>query len=80
MTYSKINEIQDILTDVDTLLRTKLAALGVEIHHVLLAITPDGAGMVRSNVGPEALADMAQLLGEIADEAVASRPSKEPLN
>ena len=40
MTHGKINEIQDILTEVDTLLPTKLAALGIEIHHVLLAITP----------------------------------------
>ena len=29
MTHGKINEIQDILTEVDTLLPTKLAALGM---------------------------------------------------
>lgn len=80
MTDSKIDEIQDVLTDVDTLLRKRLKALGVDIHHVLLAITPDGGGVIRSNAGPDALSDLADVLADIADEAVTSRSSEEPLN
>lgn len=80
MTDSKIDEIQDILTEVDTLLRERLKTLGVRISHVLLAMTPDGAGIVRSNVGSDALGLMADLLMDIVDEAVTSRPKNEPLN
>lgn len=79
MSDSKISKIQDILTEVDTLLRERLKALGVESHHVLLATMPDGAGAVRSNVGPEVLSNMAEMLMDIADEAIKSRP-KSPLN
>lgn len=50
---SQISQIQDILTEVDGLLRERLAAAG--IRHVLLAIAPDGAGVVRSNIGPAEL-------------------------
>lgn len=80
MTDSKIAEIQDILTEVDELLRQRLAALGVESEHVLLATLPNGAGVIRSNVGPEVLSNMAEMLMDIAEDAIRSRPSKGPLN
>jgi hypothetical protein len=50
MSDDKIREIQNILTEVDTLLRERLAALGVESEHVLLATLPSGEGAIRSNV------------------------------
>ena len=80
MNDSQVTEIQTILSDVDTLLRERLAAIGLEIPHILLAIAPDGAGVVRSSVGPEGLADMAELLAAIAIEAAARKPDNEPLN
>lgn len=80
MNDSQITEIQSILSDVDTILRERLAAIGLNIPHILLAIAPDGAGVVRSNVGPEGLADMAELLAGVAVEAAARRPDNEPLN
>ncbi|HQS18819.1 hypothetical protein [Reyranella sp.] len=80
MSDSKTREIEEILTEVDTLLRERLKALGVESHHVLLATMPDGAGVVRSNVGPEVLSNMAEMLMDIADEAIKSRPNNAPLN
>ena len=80
MSDSKIPEIQAILTEVDALLRERLQAAGIEIGHVLLAIAPDGAGVVRSNIGPAELGDMAELLAEIADGAAVRRPDNEPLN
>jgi len=80
MTDRQIREIQAILTEVDGLLRARLAAAGLTIGHVLLAIAPDGAGVVRSNVGPAEMGDMAELLAEIADGAVVQRPDNEPLN
>ena len=80
MSDSQIREIQNILTEVDELLRERLKAAGLDIGHVLLAIAPDGAGVVRSNVGPSQLGDMAELLAEIADGAAARKPDNEPLN
>lgn len=80
MPDSKIREIQAILTEVDDLLRERLAAAGLAIGHVLLAIAPDGAGVVRSNIGPAEMGDMAELLAEIADGAGLQRPENEPLN
>lgn len=80
MTNSKINEIQEILTEADGELRLKLKALGVKISHVLLAISPNGAGIVRSNVGSEDLREMAELLADAADQAEQKRLEHEPLN
>lgn len=80
MTNSKIPEIQAILTEVDALLRERLEALGVTVGHVLVAIAPDGAGVVRSNVGPAELGDMAELLAEIADGSALERLENEPLH
>lgn len=80
MSDSQIRQIQDILTEVDGLLRERLQAAGLDIGHVLFAIRPDGAGVVRSNVGPAQLGDMAELLAEVADGAAQERPKNEPLN
>lgn len=80
MSDSKIREIQTILAEVDELLRERLQAAGLEIGHVLVVIAPDGAGIVRSNVGPEGLGDIAELLAEVADGTALERPEHEPLN
>jgi len=52
----------------------------VNVGHLLLAITPEGAGVVRSNVGPAALADLAELVATIADGSAHERPEGETLN
>lgn len=80
MTDSKIREVHAILTAVDAALRLKLSELGVEIHHVILAVTPDGTGIVRSNVDADGLGDMAELLDQAAAETASTRPDDEPLN
>lgn len=80
MTDPKINEIQAILTEVDVLLRERFKTLGVNIAHVIMAVAPDGAGVLRSNVGEGNLATLADLLAEIATEPAARRPDNEPLN
>lgn len=80
MTESKIPEIQSVLSEVDRILRERLAPLGVNVAQVLLAIAPSGTGILRSNVGPAGLGDMAELLAEIADGTANERPEDEPLN
>ena len=80
MSDTNIREIRAILTEVDRLLRERLQQAGIDIGHVLLAIAPDGAGVIRSNVGPAHLGDMAELLAEIASGANLQRREDEPLN
>jgi len=48
-----------------------MKALGIEAHHVILAIAPDGAGIIRNNIGPDGLGEMSALLKEIAEQAAA---------
>lgn len=73
--YREKQAIQKILTEVDTLLRERLKAAGLDIRHVLLAAAP-GAAVLRTNVEPAGLDDMAILLALIATNA----PADEPLN
>ena len=80
MSDSNIPETQKMLADIDTQLRERLKALGVESEHVLLAMLSNGAGVIRSNVGTEVLGNMAEMLMDIADEAIRGRPRNEPLN
>lgn len=80
MSDSKTPEIQTILTEIDEILRERLATLGVNVGHGLLAIAPNGTGVIRSNVGPAELGEMAELLAEIADGSTLERPDNEPLN
>ena len=61
--------IEKILSDADALIRRRMKALGIEAHHVILAIAPDGAGIIRSNIGADGLGEMAALLKEIAEQA-----------
>lgn len=67
-------------TDVDELLRQGLKEDGLKIGHLWLAIAPNGTGVVRGNVGPAEMGDMAELLAEIANGAATQRPNNEPLN
>ena len=55
-----------------SLIRRRMKALGIEARHVILAVAPDGAGIIRSNIGPDGLGEMSVMLKEIADEAAGS--------
>jgi hypothetical protein len=67
--------IEKILSDADALIRRRLKALGIEAHHVILAMAPDGTGIIRSNIGPDGLGQMSALLKEIAEQAAAATES-----
>lgn len=56
-----------------------LVVLGPNVAHVLLAIAPDGNGVVRNNVNPPSN-DMAEVLAEIADGSAPERPEYVALN
>ena len=67
--------IEKILSDADALIRRRLKALGIEAHHVILAMAPDGTGMIRSNIGADGLGEMSALLKEIAEQAAGATDS-----
>lgn len=61
--------IDKILSDVDVTLRRRLTKQDlVDTDHIILAIASDGAAVIRSNCGTEALTEMAAMLMEIADQ------------
>ena len=60
-----------------TMLRRRLAKLGLGgTDHLVLAVTADGACIIRSNFVPAALREIARTLVEIADQAEASGEGK----
>jgi hypothetical protein len=67
--------IEKILSDADALIRLRMKAVGIDAHHVILAIAPDGTGIIRSNIGPDGLREMSALLKEIAEQAGAPTES-----
>jgi hypothetical protein len=67
--------IEKILSDADALIRRRMKALGVEAPHLILAVAPDGAGIIRSNVGPDGLGEISAMLKDIAEQAAAPTES-----
>jgi hypothetical protein len=61
--------IEKILSDADALIRRRMKALGVEAPHVILAVAPDGAGIIRGNVGRDGLSEISAMLKDIAEQA-----------
>lgn len=69
MAHEPVPALEKILTDVDGTLRRHLSKLGLaETDHLILALAPDGACIIRSNCAPPALREMARLLLEIAEQ------------
>ncbi len=61
-----IPTIESAVTDADALLRQRLGHIDPTVAYVVFAILPNGAGVIRSNVGAELLQDMGRMLIEIA--------------
>lgn len=80
MSESVIREIQKILSEVDQLLRERMREARIDVGHVVVAVAPDGTSVVRSNVGPAQLGDMAEILAEVASGTAFERPEEEPLH
>lgn len=69
MAKDPVRTIEKILGDADALIRRRLKAAGLEAQHVILAVRPDGLGIVRSNVALGGLTEMAEMLQDIAEQA-----------
>ena len=69
-------ELEQILTEADDLLRRRLEESGLEAMHVTLAITRDGMGVVRTNVGPNLLRSMGEELVDLSSRIEPPRPGE----
>ena len=61
--------IEAALNDADTLIRQRLEPLSSDIAYVVLAMTPEGVGMIRSNVGAPVMRAMARMLLQVAAQS-----------
>ena len=61
--------MESAATEADALLRQRLGHIDPTVAYVVFALLPNGAGVIRSNVGAELLQDMGRMLCEIAQRA-----------
>ena len=69
-------KLEQILTEADDLIRRRLEESGLEVMHVTLAITRDGMGVVRTNVGPDLLRSMGEELVDLSSRIEPPRPGE----
>ena len=69
-------KLEQILTEADDLIRRRLEESGMEVMHVTLAITRDGMGVVRTNVGPDLLRSMGEELVDLSSRIEPPRPGE----
>jgi hypothetical protein len=67
-----VRTLESVLAEADVLVRLRLKEIGLEVPHLVVAVTPDGEVVLRSNVSPDALRSFGEDLKNIADELEAS--------
>jgi hypothetical protein len=63
---------RNVLAEAHALVRLRLKEIGLEVPHLVVAVTPDGEVVLRSNVGPDVLRSLGEDLKNIADELEAT--------
>jgi hypothetical protein len=63
--------LEEVLGEADALIRQRLQERVLEVPHVVVAVTPDGQVILRSNVPPEVLRSFGKDLQDVADELTA---------
>jgi len=63
--------LEDILGEADALIRQRQRDRGLEFPHLVVAVTPDGQVVLRSNVSPDGLRSFGEDLKNVADELTA---------
>ena len=58
----------EVLAEADALIRVRLKEAGLEVPHLVVAVTPDGEVVLRSNVSPDVLRSFGEDLKNIAEE------------
>ena len=60
--------LDEILGEADALIRLRLKEQGLELPHLVIAVTPDGQVVLRSNVSADVLRSFGEDLKNVADE------------
>jgi len=63
-----VRTLESVLAEADVLVRLRLKEIGLEVPHLIVAVTPDGEVVLRSNVSPDVLRSFGEDLKNIADE------------
>ena len=63
-----VRTLENVLAEADVLVRLRLKKIGLEVPHLVVAVTPDGEVVLRSNVSPDVLRSLGEDLKNIADE------------
>jgi hypothetical protein len=63
-----VRTLEKVLAEADALVRLRLREIGLEVSHLVIAVTPDGEVVVRSNLSPDVLRSFGQDLINVADE------------
>ena len=67
-------KLEQVLIEADALIRQRLEECGLEVMHVILALTEGGIGVVRTNVGPDLLRSMGEELIELSRHFERTKP------
>ena len=73
-----VRTLEKVLTEADVLIRLRLKEIGLEVPHLIVAVTPDGEVVLRSNVSPDVLRSFGEDLKNIADELEAAPAPDDP--
>jgi hypothetical protein len=63
--------LEEVLGEADALIRRLLADRQLEVPHLVIAVTPDGQVVLRSNVSPDVLRSFGKDLIDVADNLTA---------
>ena len=63
-----VRTLETVLAEADVLLRLRLNEIGLEVPHLIVAVTLDGEVVLRSDVSPDVLRSLGEDLKNIADE------------
>lgn len=63
--------IEEILGEADALIRRRLQERGLEVPHLVVAVTPDDQVVLRSNAPSEELPSFGKDLQDVVDELTA---------
>jgi hypothetical protein len=68
MAKDTVRAIEKILGEADRLIRRRLGESHLEVPHLVIAVTPEGEVVLRSNVSPDVLRSFGDDLKNVADE------------
>ena len=67
-----VRTLESVLAEADVLVRLRLKEIGLEVPHLVVAVTPNGEVVLRSNVSSDVFRSFGEDLKNIADELEAA--------